>query len=695
MKPEAKTEEGANETKNLKTEFAANVRGTFSQLSGEISERNASIVRRDEYVYGNKIESTADIPIGHDFTPVNWLRRTVEIHKNMFMSRGFQVISTYDSQNEQDAANEEEKGRLKLQNSKAKTYAEARKNAIDSIIRDNGGDAFWSVLAENASAIGTAAIKAYYDEDEKKYILSEIEAIENLYVLWSRDNFRDVDAYAFAYQVSKQEAIRDYGAPEDVATSPMGRPLEVIADATVTGSQNYTQPMVTILEITGKLEGWASKGGKLEEVNPGKENELNALIVGNDVTRIIDDPKKLPKHYILPNKRQRRRAWGISDISDAAIDINLTYIETLSDWRTHASKVNFQKYKAYGFAADTQLPKSEPRKVQVIPLAEGQDMQPLNQGDANGQDFLAQMGECKEQFVRETGISRVLFDDPSVTLNSNQALLTSMKPTSDIAEAKKQLWAPIITQIFEDALETLALHNDAIKEIADPEENWNLKVMWPSIMQKEDPVYQQMLLNRFNAKTMSIQSYLEAQGETKEELDRIRDELSDPTTAAILGNQVPLLAQNLLQPPVDPNAPKEPEVKHTVSWRAEMTPQQEANLATTIPGFQDGPFGMSMGPQGSLGQKAQSNVDNKGFLNGNPNQGGTAIDRNQQGTEIPNPATKNQPGVNDNGGTSAPAPVNTQANNVPGTGATSQPGSGATSTSAQGALNQSNQNNGV
>jgi hypothetical protein len=680
---------------DLKAEFVQEVRAKFGDLSGETNERNARILDRDEYVYGNRLDQKLDIPFGHDFTPVNWLRRTVEIHKNMFMSRGFQLISTYDSQNEADAKDDDDKGRLRLANAKAKAYAEARKNTIDAIMRDNGGDALWAILAENASAVGDAALKGYYDEEEKRYEICEIEAIENLYALWSRDNFRDVDAYGYVYQVSVLEAISEYGAKSDVATSPMGSPFELIGDNTVTGTKNYTQPMVTILEVTGKIEGWAAEKGKVKRVIPGKETEFNTLIIGDDIKRLIDDEKKIPHYYILPNKRQRRRAWGQSDISDAAININLTYIETFSDWRTHASKVNFQKYKAYGFAEDVQMPKQEVRQTQIIGLTEGQDIQRLDQGDSNAQDFQAQMDECKEQFVRETGISRVLFDDPSVTLNSNQALITSMKPTSDIAEAKKQLWAPIIVQIFEDALETLGMHDERIKEIADPNENWSLKVMWPSVMQKEDPVYQQMLMNRFNSGTMSVQSYMESQGETKEEIDRLRDEMSDPVTAAILGRQLPVLAQQVIAPPADPNAPKPPEIKHNVSWRAEMTPQQEANLANTIPGFQDGPFGMSMGPQGTDGAIAQSNVDNKGFLNGNPRKGGTPIDRGPDGSQIPNPAQKNAEGVNANGGTSTPAQVNTQANNVEGTGAVSQPGSGATTTSPQGAIEQANQQQGA
>lgn len=531
---------------NLSTEFAQYVRSAFKELSGEITERNEKIAERDDYIYGNLLEQSLDIPIGHDFTPVNWLRRTVEIHKNMFMSRGFQVVSTYDSTDPTTTADDADRQRINIENDKKKEYAELRMETINSIIQDNGGFSTWGVLAENCSAVGNACIKAWYDEDNKKYVLSQIESIENVYVLWNKDDFRTFDAIAYVYQVSKQYAIDNLGADDDVTTSPVGQPMEIIGGTTTTNTA-YTQPMVTVMEVTGKFPEWATKNGKLVQVEEGKETVINAKIIGTSVNQIIDDPKKIPKYYILPNKRQRRRAWGQSDVSDAAININQTYIEVLSDWRTHASKVNFQKYKAFGFGPNAQLPKSEPRKVQMLPLADGQDIQRLDQGDSNQSDFRAQMDELKEQYVRETGISRVLFDDPSVTFNSNQALLTSMKPTSDIAEAKKQLWTPIITEIFQDALETLAkFEPDTYKDLVDTEDNWSLKVMWPSIMQKEDPIFQNMLLNRFNAGLMSVQTFLEQQGESKEEIDRLRDEMTDPITGAILGKQIPLVAQQII-----------------------------------------------------------------------------------------------------------------------------------------------------
>lgn len=662
------------ETDDIKKQFAADVLSKFSTLNGEISERNQKITLRDQYVYGDLLSKSLDIPIGHDRTSVNWLRRTVEIHKNMFMSRGFQVISTYDSEDPQLAADEEDQERIRVENQARKTRAEQRKQLIDAIKYDNGGDSLWAALAETASAVADAAIKMYWDGDTVKLV--PIESIENFYALWSSDNFREVDAYAFVNQISRQNAIDTYGVSEDVPTSPLGQPLILPTNTYTMPLSN--QPMVTVMEVTGKVEGWASDKGNLKKVPYGKETTINAVIVGNEVVEIEDDPKKIPHYYVFPNKRQRRRPWGVSDISDSAIEINQSYIETLSDWRTVGSKVNFQKFKAYGFGLNTQMPKSEPRKTQMIPLSEGQDIVRLDQGDSNQIDFRAQMDELKEQFVRETGISRVLFDDPSVTLNSNQALLTSMKPTSDIAEAKKQLWAPIITQMFSDALDLVVQNRPELADITTDDDNWTLKVMWPSLMQKEDPVFQQMLLNRFNAGTMSIQSYLEAQGESKEELDRLRDELGDPITAAILGRVLNQLALNLIQPPAE--GPAEPKVN--VSLRGDLTPYQEANLATQH-GFNDGPFPATAGPQGSQGMIAQENADNAGFLTAPAYQGGTPIQRGPNGNPVQ--------GTDTNTGQTPASQVNTQANNQEGTGAVSQPGSGATPVTAQGALNQQNQ----
>jgi hypothetical protein len=461
------------------------------------------------------------------------------------MGRGFQVVSTYDSQDLNVAEDDEGREEAIILNKASKGNAEQRQIVCQSIVEDNGGIVFFQDLAESASAVGSAVVKGYYDEEEKRYVLSPVEAVENIYVNWRSDNFREFDSIAYVYQVSKREAIAKYGCDDNTPTSPLGSPTKYATSST---TQNYsTQPMVTVIEITGYICEFSFEKGKLKKVPEGEETELNAVIVGDKVIQVIGDKKKVPKYYILPNRKVRRRPWGISDISDAAIAINQTYIETLSDWRTVANKVNFPKIKAFGFVPGSELPKPSPRKSELIPLSDGQDLQLLNQGDANQFDFKAQLEELKEQFVRETGISRVFFNDPSVALNSNQALMTSLKPTTDIAEAKKAIWGPVLTEMFYDAIETIAEYDETVKSIIDESDGWKFKVMWPSTMQKDDPIYLQNLLNRFNANTISLQSFVEALGESKEEIDRIRDEIENPVTGAILGKSLGALYQAKLQ----------------------------------------------------------------------------------------------------------------------------------------------------
>lgn len=664
----------ASSYKELTEQLYQELRSKLQETNAEIIQRNEMIVDRDAYVYGDKLQQALDIPIGHDFTPVNWLLRTVEIHKTQFMGRPFHLISTYDSKDLLAAADDQDKQRLELENRKQKTVAELREQTIKNIIRDNGGHAMFIEGAESASVVGSWVVKAWYDEDEKKYMLSPVEAVENCYAIWSADNFRQYDVFAFVHQISKESAIEMYGVDDDVPTSPIGSPLAVIGALTPL-SQIESQPMVTIMEGTGKVDGWKSKNGRVMRCKKGDETEMNLLFVGNKLYRLIDKQKRLPKYYIFPNKKARRRAWGLSDITDAAINLNLTYIETLSDWRTIASKVNFPKFKAFNFGPDTTLPKFKSRQIQAVPLSEGQDITNLPMGDAGQVDFRAQLAEIKEQFVRETGVSQVLLDNSGMQMNSNQALITSMKPTSDIAENKKELWTPILIQMFRDAIETLADYEpETYGDLADDTDPWILRVQWPSHVQKEDPIYQQMLLNRWNSGTISLQSYLEAQGESSEEIERVRDEMTDMTTAAIHGRMLStLFSLNFLPPPA--SAPP----KVNVNLRGDLDPYQLGNLAYAHgfnggpgdqPNGQPAPFPTSAGPTGYEGQRANDTMDNQGFVSGqSPNQ---------------MPVQKGPNGQ----------PIATPANNTPGTGAVSQPGSGAPAVSPQGALAQINQKRG-
>jgi hypothetical protein len=664
----------------LCNEFVEEVRSQLSTLSSEIAARNKIIKENDAYVYGDFLRRNLRITPGHDFTPVNWLRRVCEIHRAQTMGDGFTITSTYHGVDVDSAQDPTGQQQLQLVNQKKKSYAQARNKLYEAILRDNSGEALFANMVENASAVGNTVLKGWYDEDLGKYRLEMAEATEHFYAVWKKDNFREYDFTGYVYQISKQDAASTYGVDDTVATSPLGMPLAVLSSAN-TVQYLSTQPMVTIMEINGRVEGWKSRNGVLERCDIGKETELNAVIVGNYVYQLIDDPKYLPKYYIFPNKRIRRRPWGLPDITESAIVINQTYIETWSDWRTLASKVNFQKYKAFGFGMDVQLPTPKPRTVEMIGLGEGQDIVPLQ--NSNGQpaaelDFARQLQELKEAFVRETGISAQLFDLPdSPAITSSQTGLIAMKSISDQVEARRQLWEPIIVQVMNDALDVLAQWDSNIKEIIS-DDDWYTKVSWPPAMRMDDPNYVTMVLNQFVMGVQSIQTTFERLGyNAKEEIDRINDEMNNPITAAMHGRLLGMMAELKIAGPPTSAPPK-----INVNLRGDLTPEQETNLSV-MHQFGDGPiYGPSSGPQGELGMRATDNAVNSV---GSPQQTVSG-----QGYNTGQPIIKGgQPVQN------TPQPLTPPSGNGQGNQVMSAPGSGmATPNSPQGNINQQAQRRG-
>lgn len=678
----------------LTKEFVTDVQSLLATLNGEIALRNKTISLNDAYVYGDLLQKSLKVPQGHDFTPANWLRRTCEIHRTQTMGSGFSVSSSYHGVDVDSAYDPSAKPQLQMENNKRKDWAESRGKLFSAILRDNGGNSLWARMTENASAVGTSVLKAWYDEDKGKYCLEMIESVEHFYSLWSSNNFRESDLDAYVYQITKQRAMDMYKVDKDVATSPLGMPLAVLSSANIV-EYISTQPMVTIMEINGKVQGWTSNKGVLSRCEIGKETQLNAVIVGDVVKQVQDDKKYLPHYYRFPNKQIRRRPWGLPDITDSAININQTYIETLSDWRTVQSKVNFPKFKAYGFGMDVQLPKPKARTVEMIGLGEGQDIQPIqnpNSEAGSELDFMRTLDELKQAFVREVGISRQLFDLPdSNSSNSNQAMMTAMKSISDQVEARRDLWSPVIKQVFEDALECLAMWDSSIEDLVQGDDDWYIRVDWPPALRQDDPTFQTMLLNRLISGTTSIQTFLERLGENaKEEIDRINDEMDNPITAAIHGKMLGMLAEFKIAGPPTSAPPK-----IGITLRGDLTPQQETNLSV-MHEFGSGPiYGPSAGPQGELGIRATDDAVNTGMITGPGYQTGQPIITG--GQPVQQPQTGQGGGPSGSGGSAQPQQPQTMTpptGNTPGSQPVSQPGSGATPNSPAGNVQQTAQRKG-
>lgn len=720
--------------------IAQKIRAMLIPFSTEISLRNIYIQDRDDIIYGDGLTARVNWTNNADRTLYNWCERLVDIQVSQLMGRSFQVYSTYEKRDlliDQGLNDNDQLQQDKLMNSKAKNDADARAKIIRGLVDDNGADELWQTGSASCSAFGYAVYKSWMSDPEDvkngdEDIPWHIEMLENpanFWAIWSSDNFRRRDADVYMYQISLEAAQSAYGQyleeGQAFAQTALGFPLGDPNPVAQTQEEG-TRPMVTVLEFTGKLPCYkpvknAAGDYDLQQCEPGEEEKVNLLVVGDALVRIEADPDRIPRYYIIPNRRIQRRPWGLSDVTPTCIDTNVTFMERMSDWVTITNRALFQKYAGKGFEP-SGIPHPSSRTIEIIPMDEDQSIEEIEMNTEYSDAYLKLLEKLETNFVRSAGISQVLFDNPQLDANSNQAMMTTMKGMIDTVERKQKIWTKTVIDMLEDALRTLAHgnHYPKIKAFVPLDEDWSLKVQWPSVMRKDDPQMMQMNINDWNTGTMSVETFMERRGDEdpSQEIDRLRDELQDPLTAAIRGQRLPLLAEQTISPAPDPSTVP-PEQKHTFAWNLSATPEQAANLAETIPGMQNGPFGESMGPQGTLGAHAEDALANDGALensksqesygtpetfdaNGQPlnTEPGGAPDSTKTATKPGKKGTKNgkkpAPGVNSNGQTTPlPSMQGTADNNPMSPGIMSQPGSGASATTPQGAIAQGAQNSGA
>lgn len=645
----------------IRAELVADIKTALREVQQDVNTRNVYMNERDRVIYEDGLFENIDFPDGSDKTLFNYLQRAVQIHTSQFMGRGFQIYSTY---NKQDLSiypdGSPELKAAELQNKKLKAFAETRQRVMAAIIEDNGGMAKFEQGAELGSAYGETIYKSYLDKKNGQVVISLLETPQNYFPLWSDSNFRERDGDAYVYQMSLAKAQKNYGSKfaqgELMSITTEGDPFTNNNTADPINQTNAASPtpatqsgrkMVTLIEFTGIVVGWCYSGkDSFYRCKPGEEKPFNVLIVGDKIVEVITADDYMPRYWRIPNKVVPRRTHGASDISSSAIHVNKTLIEVMSTWITLFHKEISPLYKAKGFVSQT-IPTRKRKTATFIPMTLEQDISELGHQQDIGPASRQVIEELKDSLVRVLGIGRVLFDDPTINPTSNQALMTTLKGVVDIVESKQKNHEPVLNEMFKDALKLSVKIAPELKEAVE-DEGWRTYIKWPSVLRREDASYQQMWQNRFNAGNTSVDTFLEAMGveDTSEEVDRIRDDMRDPVRAAILGRQLPQLAQQTIAPPA---GPPPPQVKYNVNVKADASvdPQENMEVVSKV-------MGEPM-PAETPGQEAQTD----GLDQGN----------NQPDLQL----TPDQ-----NQGQSA-----------------SMPGSGAPAVSPQGAINQVNQQQGA
>jgi hypothetical protein len=614
------------------------IKKSLSGQKTDVEKRNTYINKRRRYIYEEGLFEGLDFSRGRDKTMYNFLDRTCEIQTSQFMGRGFSIYSNYNKEDLSIYSDPQEQQQAELKNKKLKINAETRKKVWDAIVADNGGFDLFMRGARLGSEGGNTVYKCWFDKKQNKYRINLIENVNNYWAGWASSDFREKDFDCYMYQISEAAAYRDYGSylkdGETFKTTPGGLPLaENIQDTDVyggsfqKGDEGSTQTsMVTVIDYTGYLPGYSFKDGKPVTVKRGEEERSNVVIVGDKLCHANSDDKYLPDYYFIPNRHKTNWPYGLSDISDSAIDINKTFVYAMSTGVTLYYKEIAPTYLAKGYGS-SNLPKRQGTGTTTMIPMELQQSLELLEAPATYVGVTKQLlDELKENYVREVGIGRVLFDDPSINPTSNQALMTTLKPVVDKAEAKQKIWEPIILQMARRALEVSAQHVKELKDaVAEP--GWDFYVEWPSVLRKEDAAYQQMWLNLYNANVISIDTYLEKVGidDTSEEIDRSRDDMKDPVKAAIRSRQLGVLAQQVISPQT--GQPPSPQIKYNVNVNAKTDENPDMNAAVIgeVMGGQPDAFPGEPAPAQDPANPTLTPDQNTGQTASQPGSGATAV----------------------------------------------------------------------
>ena len=600
------------EKETHKTQLASDVLTALRSLEPDVVRRNNYMNERDRYVYGDGLWS--DLDIEGWFAEYNYLQRVVDIHTAQLMGRPYNVYSYY---NKIDLApyedNPEELDLKKLENKKLKANADSRKKVLDSIRRDNNQEAMDKNGARSGAVYGETWYKQWADWKEKKIKRVLIESPQNLYVGWKDDNFREFDYVAHVHQISVDSAYRAYGSklPEGelFTESNQGDPLGAVSNNNTddpinqmggsTTESKTDRKMVTVIDLVGYLPKWGANGpSNVKQVDRGKEDRVNIVIVGGHVMQIETREKYLPSFYSSANRVELRRPFGASDLPKTALEINKEIVQLEADARRWMEKHLYSLIQAKGFTPEA-IPRKKARAQQVIAMSPEQSLEEMRISPAPLSELRGLIEAKTDAFVRVTNIGRVLFDDPSIEANSAQALMTTMKPVIDTVEDKQSRWDVAIVQMDTDALYLAAEMIPELREAIVEDDSWFLCVEWPSVLRREDSSWQSMWLNRVNAGLISLETYMEKMGDDySEEMDRLRDEMNDTVAAAVMGRQLPLMAQQVVAPmPMMP--PATPDQGGQI-----VNPDQ--NTEMTQPVSQPGTGQPAVSPEGAVAQQLQN-----------------------------------------------------------------------------------------
>lgn len=382
--------------------------------------------------------------------------------------------------------------------------AEEVERLLEAIKEDNDYPVFFSEAVQNQSLLGDCFIFGPYiewitvDGTEKPRIrFKNIKRIEQVRILWSDEDFTEMDGFIFNYRISVDRA-------EKIYEKQMRE--RVISSLASTPPINY-QPQTGNPMCTVKI-CWVG----------------NYMLVMVD-ERIIDFVKHdwgfIPG-ILVKNMSHPTRAWGVSDIEDM-LDAQVEYNESASATR---GKINQVSVPHIWYSGDGEPVEYHAGQAEVMKLGPEDKLWPDPMGQSTA-PFDTYSENRKQDIHHLSMISEIFYGGAMTAKATGRALSVLMQGVNNKVKLKQQYWKVAIKRLNANILRLIEVYAPEAKKLI--QGYYKTDIFFPAVLIRN--VTEE--INKFNMKLQSQYTTMKNLGvpSPKEEAKIMKKEWEDMSLA--------------------------------------------------------------------------------------------------------------------------------------------------------------------
>lgn len=429
---------------------------------------------------------------------------------------------------------------------------------------DNNYETFMEEGSRNGSKLGTTILQWGWDSVNKRPFIINVAVPENVRIGWASTDYKKINWAIHGFRIALDEAKERYNAEGALET------LQATSESKL--STPHTSKSLSTANIELKEESNPTEVDNYDGwVKDEKGNVRNIIVVEDRPVKNEKMPAGWPDipYIVIPNIVDPGRPWGVADIQPV-FDHQLEINERLCDNADLMRQINLVKYKI------TNMPEAEPGDFEIggriFKLLEGQDVEAIAQ-PVSVWPFKDHIERVLQMFSHQSLLPPQVFGASPGNIVTGAGISALFQGAISRMKSKQKRWNYAFGQLFKNVMWLWSYYNEDAKEIL-KDGTYELEVVWPDMLPKDDAVHIQNVLNKLNARAVSLETAMNELGvkSPADEKDLIREERTDPT---LFPEQAMLTAQ-AMQTLSGENEEKKPEPKAQAGMAASQRQQQEA-----------------------------------------------------------------------------------------------------------------------